>query len=51
MVDRLNVAEDDRNRAEWADVIAKGKKASVCWALDAGRWKRRVARNLAVNKS
>jgi len=39
VVDRLNVADDERNRAEWADVIAKGKKARVCWTLDAGRWK------------
>jgi purine nucleosidase len=39
VVDRLNVAADERNRAEWADVIAKSKKARVCWTLDAGRWK------------
>jgi len=39
VVDRLNVAEDDRNRTEWADAIAKGKKARVCWTMDAGRWK------------
>ena len=39
VVDRLNVADDERNRAGWADVIAKGKKARVCWTLDAGRWK------------
>jgi len=39
VVDRLNVANDERNRAEWADVIAKGKKARVCWTLDADRWK------------
>jgi len=39
VVDRLNMADDERNRAAWADVIAKGKKARVCWTLDAGRWK------------
>jgi purine nucleosidase len=39
VVDRLNVAEDDRNCAEWAAVIAKGKKARVCWTMDASRWK------------
>jgi len=39
VVDRLNVAEDGRNRAEWAAVIAKGKKARVCWTIDAERWK------------
>jgi purine nucleosidase len=40
VVDRLNVAEDDRNRAQWAGVIAKGNKASVCWTMDAARWKK-----------
>ena len=40
VVDRLNVAEDDRNRAQWADAIAKGNKASVCWTMDAARWKK-----------
>jgi purine nucleosidase len=40
VVDRLNVAEDDRNRAEWAAVIAKGRKANVCWTMDAARWKK-----------
>jgi purine nucleosidase len=39
VVDRLNVAEDERNRTEWTAVIAKGRKANVCWTLDAGRWK------------
>jgi purine nucleosidase len=39
VVDRLNVAEDDRNRAQWSAIIAKGKKARVCWTLDTARWK------------
>jgi purine nucleosidase len=39
VVDRLNVAEDERNRNEWADVIAKETKARICWTMDAGRWK------------
>jgi len=39
VVDRLNVAADDRNRALWAQVQQKGSKAKVCWTLDTRRWK------------
>jgi purine nucleosidase len=39
VVDRLNVAADDRNRAVWAQVQQKGSKAKVCWTLDTKRWK------------
>jgi purine nucleosidase len=39
VVDRLNVAGDDRNRAVWEPVVSKGQKANVCWALDTRRWK------------
>jgi purine nucleosidase len=39
VVDRLNVAEDERNRGEWSEITAKRKKARVCWTLDASRWK------------
>jgi len=39
VVDRLNVAADDRNRALWAQVQQKERKAKVCWTLDTKRWK------------
>ena len=39
VVDRLNVAADDRNRAVWADVLAQKRKARICWTLDVRRWK------------
>ncbi len=39
VVDRLNVAEDDRNKAVWADVLRKNYKAKICWTLDNRRWK------------
>jgi purine nucleosidase len=39
VVDRLGVAANDRNRAVWADLLAKGHKAKVCWAIDTKRWK------------
>ena len=38
VVDRLNVAEDDRNRAVWTPAL-QGRKASVCWSIDNKRWK------------
>jgi purine nucleosidase len=38
IVDRLNVARDERNRDVWAPVL-KGRKAKVCWAIDNQRWK------------
>jgi purine nucleosidase len=39
VVDRLNVAEDERNRAVWAPALAKKSKAKVCWTIDNRRWK------------
>jgi purine nucleosidase len=39
VVDRLNVAKDERNRATWADVLAIGKKTKICWTIDNRRWK------------
>jgi len=38
VVDRLNVAADERNRAVWATAIKRGR-ARVCWTLDNTRWK------------
>jgi purine nucleosidase len=38
VVDRLNVAHDDRNRDVWTEVL-KQPKAKVCWAIDNERWK------------
>jgi purine nucleosidase len=39
VVDRLNVAEDERNRAVWAQPLLARKKAKVCWTIDTKRWK------------
>jgi purine nucleosidase len=39
VVDRLNVAGNDRNRAVWAPVLDKGAKAKVYWSIDNARWK------------
>ncbi|HTF25428.1 MAG TPA: nucleoside hydrolase [Candidatus Limnocylindria bacterium] len=39
VVDRLNVAANDRNRAVWAPILERSKKAKVCWTIDNNRWK------------
>jgi purine nucleosidase len=39
VVDRLNVAGDDRNLATWSAVVQKEYKAKVCWTMDTKRWK------------
>jgi purine nucleosidase len=38
VVDRLNVAGDERNRTEWAPALLS-LKANVCWRIDNQRWK------------
>jgi purine nucleosidase len=40
VVDRLNVAGNDRNRALWSESLARGLKAKVCWTIDVARWKK-----------
>ena len=39
VVDRLNVAADERNQEVWADALRKGSKTKVCWTIDNRRWK------------
>jgi purine nucleosidase len=39
VVDRLNVAHDERNRDVWAASLAAGHKAKVFWTIDNARWK------------
>jgi len=39
VVDRLNVAGDERNLPTWASVVRAGRKAKVCWSIDTKRWK------------
>jgi purine nucleosidase len=41
VVDRLNVAGDERNRGVWAEAL-EGAKAKVCWEMNVGRWKERL---------
>jgi purine nucleosidase len=39
VVDRLNVAHDERNRPVWSAQLAKGRKANILWTIDNARWK------------
>jgi purine nucleosidase len=39
VVDRLNVAEDERNRDVWQPIIREKRKAKICWTVDTRRWK------------
>ena len=39
VVDRLNVAADERNREVWAERLASGVKAKIIWTIDNARWK------------
>ena len=38
VIDRLNVAADERNHAVWAPAL-RGPKARICWSIDNPRWK------------
>jgi inosine-uridine nucleoside N-ribohydrolase len=49
VVDRLNVAEDDRNRDVWRVAIRGGHKAKVCWQIDNRRWKEALYRALRLS--
>jgi purine nucleosidase len=39
VVDRLNVAADERNGAVWARALHAQRKIKVCWRIDTKRWK------------
>lgn len=46
VVDRLNVAQDERNREVWASSLAAGAKAMVLWTIDNVRWKQALCSSL-----
>jgi purine nucleosidase len=46
VVDRLNVAADERNRDLWAPTLKKGQKLKVCWSIDNARWKQNMYKAL-----
>jgi purine nucleosidase len=46
VVDRLNVAGDERNRGVWSDVVGRVAPAVVVWSIDNQRWKESLHRAL-----
>ena len=47
VVDRLNVARDDRNCNVWQPLLVKNRKIRVCWTIDIARWKDALYRALS----
>ena len=47
VVDRLGVAEDERNRDLWELATKRQVKTRVCWTLDVRGWKAALLRSLA----
>ncbi len=39
VVDKLNLADDERNAPVWHELLSNHAKTSICWELDAARWK------------
>ena len=39
VVDRLNVADDERNKSAWSLALQAKTKTKVCWTIDSKRWK------------
>ena len=46
VVDRLNVAHDERNRSIWAAHLAAGRRAKIFWTIDNARWKQSLYASL-----
>lgn len=39
VVDRLNVAADERNQGAWSSAVALKQRCKIYWTIDAKRWK------------
>ena len=46
VVDRLGVAQDERNQGTWAEVLKQGRKQSIVWQMDVPGWKQALLRAL-----
>jgi len=44
VIDRLNVADDERNKSVWQRALQQ--KAKVCWTIDNSRWKQALYKAL-----
>lgn len=50
VVDKLNVADDARNRSVWHDVLIGSRKHKVIWTLDVPGWKQALFRALGDSR-
>jgi purine nucleosidase len=50
VVDKLNVADDARNRSVWHDVLIGSRKHKVIWKLDVPGWKQALFRALGDSR-
>lgn len=50
VVDRLNVARNDRNKEAWAPVLKAGFKTKVVWTIGIPRWKQALFKALAKGR-
>jgi len=46
VVDKLNLADDERNAPVWRELLPNANKPTICWDLDAARWKAMLYRLL-----
>ncbi|HVO61062.1 MAG TPA: nucleoside hydrolase [Terriglobales bacterium] len=46
VVDRLNVAKDERNQTVWSAALANNRQSKICWTMDTKRWKAALFRAL-----
>jgi purine nucleosidase len=46
VVDRLNVAGDERNREVWGEQIANGRRGKIVWTISNLRWKENLYQRL-----
>jgi len=47
VVDRLNVAGDERNREVWAEQLERRRKAKIVWTIENKKWKEELYRKLS----
>jgi purine nucleosidase len=47
VVDRLNVAGDERNRELWSSALKSQAKTHICWTLNIDGWKAELFSALA----
>jgi purine nucleosidase len=46
VVDRLNVAGDERNKDVWKEQLGNGNKGNIVWTIDNAKWKKALLERL-----